>query len=60
MSNDERIEAALRRQPADERDYSEPLTAPTKDESVQRRPVARTNGHRSNYVDLTSISADEL
>jgi hypothetical protein len=39
MSGDERIEAALGRQPADERDYSEPLTPLTKDEGVQRRPV---------------------
>ena len=39
MSSDERIEAALGRRPADEPDYSEPLTALIKGEGVQRRPV---------------------
>lgn len=46
MSNDERIEAALLRQPADERDYSEPLTALTKDGGVRRRPVRPVTGPR--------------
>src|SRR5664280_1608405 len=39
MSSDERIEAALGRRPADEPDYSEPLTALIKGEGVQRRQV---------------------
>lgn len=52
MSDDERIETALRRRPADEREYGEPLAALVEGEGVQRvrpviRPRSRTDGLRA-------------
>jgi len=42
MNSDEQIEAALRRQPSDEREYDEPLAALVNGAGVQRvRPVTR-------------------
>ena len=43
MKSDERIEAALRRRPSDERDYEEPMAGLVSDEGIQRvRPVTRS------------------
>ena len=52
MNSDEQFEAALRRQPSDEREYDEPLVALVNGAGVQRvRPVTRlrlrTNGLRA-------------
>jgi hypothetical protein len=52
MNSDEPIEAALRRQPSDEREFDEPLAALVNGAGVQRvrpvtRPRLRTNGLRA-------------
>jgi hypothetical protein len=57
MSNDERIEAALKRRPADEREYGEPLAALVRrDEGVQRvKPVTRSRVRTGALPALAAI-----
>jgi hypothetical protein len=58
MNNDERIEAALKRQPADERVYDAPLAALVNGEGVQRvRPTARPRMRTSGLRALASVGA---
>lgn len=52
MNRDEEIQAALRRRPSDEREYTEPLASPAQLDGVQRvrpviRPISRANGLRA-------------
>jgi hypothetical protein len=57
MSNDERIKAALKRRPADEREYVEPLAAlMRRDEGVQRvKPVTRSRVRTGALPALAAI-----
>jgi hypothetical protein len=57
MSNDERIEAALKRRPADEREYGEPLAALVRRESVQRVvPATRSRVRTGALPALTAMA----
>jgi hypothetical protein len=58
MNSDERIEAALKRQPADERVYDEPLAALVNGEGVQRvRPTTRSRVRTGALPALAAVLA---